>query len=1017
MKQQSLLITLICAFVLVGGSVFLGTQHSKIDNIKQLDRVDEDPGEEESAEVRAAFVQARWKYDFSLIKDPGTGRLPANIFSREREEARMIPTRGSRTGSGAQDVDNLNNYNAAGPDSIGGRTRAVVFDKRYNGGTNRVILAGSVSGGIYRSADGGTNWTRVSPENDIHSLTALAQDPRTGSENTWYAGGGEAIGNSTDADGASYLGFGIWKSVDNGVSWTKLPLAITDIDGTEVLGGGNLERFDNPFDFVHRIAVNPTNGDVYVAGHRRLVKSTNGGTSWRVVFAGTKAVGAASGQMDVAINNSGKIYLAVNGGQRDRQLRGVWTSTTGSVNSFTRIAGGKTLGVDSVANWRGNSYLIDDIDNSPFPPDTIYRSKRIILALAPSDQNLLFVCYENGLDQDGPTPKPEVDLYKLDVSSGSNVWTNLSANMPDFPGQMSGVDPFETQDGYNISLAIKPDDPNVILIGGTNLYRSTNGFTSTSATSWIGGYTQTFSSGLGIYPSSHPDMHFIAFAPNDPKVVIAADDGGLQMTSNILATGASQPVKWTMIRNYQTLQYYQVAIDPIPGQMNFIGGAQDNGTQLRIEPSNFHFRVTGGDGGSAGIGVISNDKIVFFGSSQLGDVYRRTITSSVNTNDNITPSGLTPYPGVEGFGDFVTYFKIDQDNPQIIYYANFNRLFRTDSAYKVSSGGWNELTGVRSAVNPSAPSSGDNVSIRALAVSRGPYKASHSLYIGTSDGKIFRLDDPKNAPSGTVPVDITPAQLDAFRADGRGVNISDIAVNPNNDSEIMFVVSNYSVTSSSGVASNDFNIYWTNNAKTAAPTWKKAEGNLSLPSIRSCEILNKKVGSVSTTEYYVGTSVGLYSAVNIGSTLQSNGLVDWVREGGNILNYAVINSLDLRPADNTLLVGTHGNGLFYSLIGNADFRPDQPTGINDPVRNDKNFISLTAPTIVQSALNYTIGNMFGIKKIVLTVTNLNGQVLLRKESAYANGQLDLFPIPKGVYILAITSDDNKQQYIRKIIKN
>lgn len=1012
MKQQSLIITLFCALILLCGGVFFSKPQSILNTLKQSSlHNDDEPEEEESGEVRSAYIEARSRYDYSLIKDPGTGRIPSNVFSREMDEARTIPARGSRTGSGAQGLENLNNYTAAGPDSIGGRTRTVVFDKRYNGTTNRVILSGSVSGGIFRSSDGGANWTRVSPENDIHSLTALAQDPRAGSENIWYAGGGEAIGNSADAENASYLGFGIWKSVDNGVSWTKLPLAITDIDGGQ-LGGGTLETFDNPFDFVHRIAVDPSNGNVYVAGHRRLVRSTNGGTSWRVVFSGTKPVGSASGQMDVAITTTGKVYLAVNGGLRDQHLRGVWTSASGDAGSFTRIAGGRTLGVDSVANWRANSY-IGNIDNSPFPPDTIFRSKRIILALAPSNQNLLFVCYENGLDQNSGTPKPEVDLFKLDISTGSNVWTNLSANMPDFPGQLSGVDPFETQDGYDLCLTIKPDDPNLILLGGTNLYRSTNGFTSSAGTSWVGGYSQSFASGLTIYPSSHPDFHFAAFAPNDPKIVIAADDGGIQMTSNILAVGSVQPVKWSMIRNYQTLQYYHVAIDPAAGQMNFIGGAQDNGTQLRVEPSNFHIRLFSGDGGAAAIGLVDNNTFQIYGSSQLGDIYRY----KPNDFKNITPTGLTPTPGIEGFGDFVTYFKLDQDNPEDIYYANFNRLFRTDSASRVSSSGWDELTGVRSSVDPSNPSSGTDVSIRALEVSRGPYKPSHSLYIGTSNGKVFRLDDPRNTPSGTAPVDITPAQLEGFRADGKGVNISDIAVNPNNDAEIMVVVSNYTVTSSSNVVSNDFNIYWTNNAKTASPTWKKAEGNLTLPSIRSCQIVNKKVGSVSTTEYYVGTSVGLYSAVNIASTLQANGLVEWVREGGNILNYALVNSLDLRPSDNTLLIGTHGNGLFYTLIGNPDFRPDQPTGINEPVRNDKNFIQQTAPTIVQSTINYTIGNMFAIKKIVLSVTNLNGQVLLRKEAAYANGQLDLIPLPRGVYILAITSEDNKQQYIRKIIKN
>ena len=83
--------------------------------------------EEESREVKAAFIEARFRYDYSMIKDPGTGMVPGNIFNKEMQEAKTIPTRDSRTGSGMQGADNLNTYMAAGPDSIGGRTRTVVF--------------------------------------------------------------------------------------------------------------------------------------------------------------------------------------------------------------------------------------------------------------------------------------------------------------------------------------------------------------------------------------------------------------------------------------------------------------------------------------------------------------------------------------------------------------------------------------------------------------------------------------------------------------------------------------------------------------------------------------------------------------------------------------------------------------------------------------------------------------------------------------------------------------------------
>ncbi len=1004
------LIPLFSAVITAGAFLYIyNKDQSQSRFIIQPPEIEENEFEEEDRDLKMQYIEARRRYEYDIIKDPKTGRIPNLIFQRELALARSIATKDSRIGSGTMGANNLNNYVAAGPDSIGGRTRALAIDKRYNGTSNRVILAGSVSSGIMRSSDGGNNWTRVSPENDIHNVTSIAQDTRPGFENTWYAGGGEPIGNSASEDGASYLGHGIWKSTDNGITWTKLPL-IVNLIGGGALGAGSVENFDNPFDFVHRIVVHPTTGDVYVAGHRRLVRSTNGGQTWNEVFTTVKPLGSSSGQIDIAISTAGRLFMALNGGAKDRNLRGVWTSTTGAANSWTRIAGGRTLGVDSVAGWRANSYSIEGIDNNPFPPDTTWASKRIILALAPSNQNLLYVLYENGLDQGGSNPKPEVDLFKLDYS-GANTWTNLSANMPDFPGQLEGVDPIETQGGFNLTLAVKPDDPNTVFIGATNLFRSTSGFTNTTATSWIAGYGQDFTSGLKIYPNSHPDIHALAFFPNNNgfnpnfEKAICGNDGGLQITDDIMQAGSVEPVTWKMVRNYQTLQYYHIALDATPNQNNFIGGAQDNGTQVRGDGDNNHIRIISGDGGAAYIGKLTNTEFTLYGSTQLGSIYRYKQPQDFK---EITPTNLTPFPGLtDAYGDFVTYYKMDFDNQENIYYVNFNRLFRTTNASTVTSSGWTELTGVGAKVNPSNPNSGTGVSIRTLETTRGPYNSSHALYIGTSNGKVFRLDDPKNAPSNTSPADITPPVLESFRTSGAAVNISDIAVNPNNDNEIMVVVSNYS---SNG--ENDFNIWWTNNAKAASPTWKKAEGNLTLPSVRSCAIVVKKNGNNSVTEYYVGTSVGLYSSLDVATTNTPT----WVREGGNILNYSVITALDYRPQDNVLLVGTHGNGAYIAEIGSPDYRPNQSTGINDPVRNDKNFISLAAPSVTDNKINFTIGNMFTIKRMIVRVNNLSGQQLIRQDIPYANGQVNVSILPKGAYILTITSNDNKQQFVMKFLR-
>lgn len=976
------------------------------------------PSYEKNKEERAIFVKERLKREWNMLKDPWTGKIPENIRLEELKQARSIPVRGEITASGLNGPANLNTYIPGGPTNIGGRTRAAAFDRRYNGTSNRVIIAGAVSGGILRSADGGATWTRVSPEDDVHSFTSLAQDPT--SPDTWYAGGGEPIANSASAPGAFYLGFGIWKSTNNGLNWTKLTRTVTDLNGT-ALGAGTLEGFDNPLDLAHKIVVNPVNGDVYVAAHRRIIRSTNGGTSWNVVFGGSTGACSDNGQADIVCTNTGRFYIAINGGNPESSLRGIWTSANGNANSWIRIAGGQTAGVDSVANWRGNSYIASQFCTGTFI------SKRIVMGLAPSNQNILYVTYENGESQAGDNGKPEADLFKMELNNGNFNFTNLSANVPDFAGQLEGVDPFPIQEGYDLFVYVKPDDPNVVILGGVNLYRSTNGFSSPTGTTWIGGYGSNFNSALNIYGSqnnpnsiakwSHPDMHVLAFDPTNPNRVLCGNDGGLQITDNIMANNSAnnsvEPVSWDICPNYQTLQYFHVAMDPTISRNNFIGGSQDNGTRFRDATNvlttppglNAHYRLLSGDGGAAAIGRPIGSSLYTYASTQFGNIYRAILAPGSVTGGSIRPTGLTATPGLSNaFGDFVTYFKIDFDNADDMYYVNFNRLFRTTNATTVTSGGWTELTGVASAVNPSNPIGGTNISISALELSRGDYFPSHVLYIGTSNGKVFRLNNPRNALGTQAPADITPPSMAGY--------VSDIAVNPNNDEEVMVTVSNYSTSTT-----NVISVFWTNNAKNATPTWYSAEGNLPLPSYRSCMIVVKKDASNNpVTEYYIGTSVGLYSATNIGSILPSNGTVNWVREGGNILNYAVVTSMDYRPQDNVLLVGTHGNGLYFTEIGSPDFRPNQNTAVTDPVRNDKNFIQKAYPTLVKDQLYYQTGNLLTVKRISIQVHNSAGQLMSRKETGYSSGLVDTRGFARGTYVLTITSEDRKQQFVQTFLK-
>src|SRR5204863_8672071 len=89
---------------------------------------------EEMEEDEAAYQYLRWKYEADMIKDPTTGEALFGLRNQEVEFARTIPQRNT---SSLARLTTQNNYLPAGPNNTGGRTRAIAYDIRYNGTSNR----------------------------------------------------------------------------------------------------------------------------------------------------------------------------------------------------------------------------------------------------------------------------------------------------------------------------------------------------------------------------------------------------------------------------------------------------------------------------------------------------------------------------------------------------------------------------------------------------------------------------------------------------------------------------------------------------------------------------------------------------------------------------------------------------------------------------------------------------------------------------------------------------------------
>ncbi len=485
---------------------------------------------------------------------------------------------------------------------------------------------------------------------------------------------------------------------------------------------------------INCVAFHPSDNNVIYAGAASggLWKTNNGGASWTILSDAWPVQGCTD--ICIVSGTPNTIYAATGdrentmwhfgGGQNhDNNSVGVWVSTdagaswgstglsfipsqkiainrllidpTNSNILYAATTNGVYKTTDAGANWSQiYATQFSDMEFQPGTPTTIYGSSmagdiyrtinsgstwtatltttfgRVEMAVTPANPNIVYAVM-----QDLPSPVDESPVYKSTDGGASFFRIFNSSTISLFGYQCDGSDIGNSQASYDLCIAADPNNANIVIVGGINVWKSTDGGVNWNiATHW----SSTCSSTVTIV---HADQHYLAYQPISNHLFLG-NDGGLYKSAN---NGTS----WSYIGSgLVTTQIYRIGVAQSTSN-EFMLGAQDNGTKAFLSGS--WKDVIGGDGGYCFIDYSNQNYL--FGEYVLGDISR-------SLDHGVTWTHISS--GLSGSAAFISPFVIDP-NVHTTIYVGYQDVWKStdqgDSWTKISN--WAGSTLRHIAVAPS----------------------------------------------------------------------------------------------------------------------------------------------------------------------------------------------------------------------------------------------------------------------------------------------------------------------------
>ena len=349
-----------------------------------------------------------------------------------------------------------------GPLNTAGRLLTAAINPQ----AERVLYAGTASGGLWRSRDLGLgqSWAYVETGFPILGVSSIEFAPQDSM--VMYIGTGEVYNiESTGTDGAfrstrgSY-GFGILKTEDGGATWHK------SLDWTYQQQRG-----------IWMIKVAATNTDiVYTATTDGIYKSVNAGASWSQVNDTPMAT-----DIDIHPDDANDVVAVF--GNFSTPGKGLYYTDNGGI----------------------------DWTLSDFPAEVDYNGK-VLIARAPSDVNIMYASVGNGFTfDDGFT-------WLLRSEDAGRSWSIVSE-----------VDYSAWQGWFSHDVAVSPDNPNELTTVGIEVHTSNDGgqnlFNPNRGNVNLG--TPPIDQPDGPIDYVHSDIHFVTYHPTIEDLIIFGTDGGI----------------------------------------------------------------------------------------------------------------------------------------------------------------------------------------------------------------------------------------------------------------------------------------------------------------------------------------------------------------------------------------------------------------------------------------------------------------------------------------------------------